>query len=433
MSKTIKNIKVGEEIWKWAKKIINYNRSITGKGTLDTLNFIKLINEDIKIKFASSRTKVFDWVIPDEWEVKEAYIEDTKKNKIINFKTNNLYVLNYSISVNKNLKLSELKKNIFTNPKVPKGIPYRTSYYNKKWGFCMEHSRFKKLKNEIYHVCIQSKFFKGKMYYGEFLKKGKSKKEILLSTYICHPSMANNETSGIVLLTALSRYIKSIKDSYYSYRIIFVPETIGSIYYIHKNLIKLKKNVVGGYVVSCVGDNKNYSYIETKYGDAISDKIAKFVFKENKIKFKLYSYLTRGADERQFGSPNINLPIGSILRTRHGRYKEYHTSLDNMQLVTKEGFETSFKLYQKVINVFESNRKYKLNVFCEPFFTKYSLTNHIGGDLIDELNLNISNFCAYCDGENDLIKLSEILNIKYETCVKIAEILYKNKIIRIIA
>ena len=426
--------KNGSKIYKWAKQIFPYNRSITGKDTLKTLKFIKNKLKSLKIIKVKSGTKVFDWVVPDVWNIKKAYISDLKDNKIIDFKNNNLHVVGYSKPIKKIIAFSELKKNLHTLKKLPKAIPYRTSYYKKDWGFCIEYEKFKKLKNQKYKILINSKFEKGHLNYGELLIKGSSKKEILLSTYICHPSMANNEVSGPVLLTAISQYILSLKNRYYSYRIIFIPETIGSIIYIKKNFEKLKKDVVAGYILTCVGDNFNFSYLETKNKNTLTDKVAKKIFKDSKIKYKNYSFLKRGSDERQFSSPGIDLPIGSIMRSKYGTYNYYHTSLDDMNFVSEKGFEGSYNIYKNVVDLLEINKTYKYNIICEPFLTKYKLRNTLGGTAKEKNNnlINISNFLAYIDGYKDLIDLSELLKIEIQELNEIAKTLLKNKIIKIL-
>ncbi len=423
---------IGKEIYSWAKDIFYYNRSITGKDTVKTLKYIQKKIPKLKIKSFRSGKKVYDWVIPYEWNVKDAYIEDNKGNKLLDFKVNNLHLMGYSTPINKIMNLKDLKKKLHTIKNIPNAIPYRYSYYLKDWGFCIEYNKYKRLRNKKYKVFINSSFKKGKLPYGELLIKGKTKKEILLSTYICHPSMGNNEVSGPVLLTALIRYIYKIKNLYYSYRIIFIPETIGSIAYIHRNLKSLKKNVVGGYVVTCVGDNKSFSYLETKNKNTLSDKVALKAFNTLGIKYKIYSFLHRGSDERQFNSPGVDLNIGSIMRSKYGEYKEYHTSLDNLNFISDKGFEGSYNIYKKVIELLEINRVYKNIKICEPFYTKYKLRSSTDGTYNSKRVIDhyCSNICAYLDGKNDLIDLSNILSLDIDNLNEIIKVLKHKKIIK---
>ena len=421
--------KKGDEIYSWAKNIFFHNRSLTGKGTLKTLNFIKTKIPRLKIKKFKSGKKVFDWIIPNEWNVNHAYIEDLNGKRLVDFNDNNLHLVGYSVPVNKIINFKKLKKKIHTIKKLPNAIPFRYSYYSKDWGFCLEYNKYKKFKNTDYKVVIDSSLKKGNLFYGELLIKGKSKKEILLSTYICHPSMGNNEVSGPVLLTAISRYLIKKNNLFYSYRIIFIPETIGSIAYIHKNLRLLKSRVVGGYVVTCVGDNKKFSYLETKNKDTLSDKIAKKAFELNNIKYRKYSFLERGSDERQFNSPGVDLNIGSIMRSKYGTYKEYHTSLDNLNFISPKGFQGSFDIYKNVIDLFEINRIYKSKNYCEPFFTKYKLRDNLLGEQYSKNSYDYSNICAYLDGKLDLIDLSKILSMNIYKLHEIIKLLEAKKII----
>ena len=268
-----------------------------------------------------------------------------------------MHVLNFSKSIKKKLSYKKLIKNIFFLKGQPNAIPYVTSYYSQNWGFCMAYNQFKSLKkNSKFFVKINSKFKSGKMYYGEILIKGKSKKEILLSTNICHPSMGNNETSGIVVTARLCQWINKLKNRRYSYRIIFIPETIGSIAYINKNFAKLKKNVFAGFVVVCVGVDCIPSYLPSRLGNTISDHAALISIKKNSKKFKRFSFLERGSDERQFCSEKVNLPICSIMSRKYGDYKEYHTSLDNMNYISAKGLRKSFKIIKDAILTLENTK-----------------------------------------------------------------------------
>jgi len=269
---------VGKKIHDLAKQLWPINRSITGEGVVNTLKILKRIVPDLEIKSIKSGTKVFDWTIPDEWVIQNAWVKDPSGKKIIDFKVNNLHLVGYSTPVNQTVSLENLNKHLHSSKEQPNAIPYVTSYYNKNWGFCIKHNLRKKLKKGKYKVFIDSKFkSNGKLTYGEILIPGKSKKEIFLSTYICHPSMANNELSGPCVTIFLANWIKCLKKKKFSYRIIFVPETIGSIAYISKNLKKMKKNINAGYNICCIGDNRSYSYLSSRNSNTISDQVAKHV------------------------------------------------------------------------------------------------------------------------------------------------------------
>ena len=288
---------------KLAKKIFPLNRSLTGKGNLETLRILKQVNPLLKIfKFRTGKN-VFDWKIPKVWDVKSAYIITPENKKICDFKKNNLHLVGYSAPINKKIRLSKLEKNLFSIPKLPKAIPYVTSYYKKNWGFCIAHNERRKLSDGIYNVKIDTSFKNGYLHYGQIFIKGRLKKEIIFSTYICHPSMANNEISGIVVAIYLSNFIKKKKRKF-SYRIIFAPETIGAIAFISKNLEKLKKNVVSGYILTCVGDQRAYSFVPSRNSNSLSNKIAIKTLKKISPKVKYYKWKDRRSDERQYCSPD---------------------------------------------------------------------------------------------------------------------------------
>ena len=348
---------IDKHMYNWASDLFPINRSITGKGVRDTLKYIKNILPDLKIHEIKSGTKIFDWEIPDEWNIDEAYIEDESGKKIVDFKENNLHVLNYSVPVDMYLNLDELDKHLYSIEDQPDLIPYVTSYYNRRWGFCLTHNKRKSLKNQKFHVVIKSQLNPGFLNYGEIIIPGKSSKEILLSTYVCHPSMANNEVSGPVVTTALAKYISEIKDRRYSYRIIFIPETIGAIAYLKYNFEIMKRNIDAGFILTCVGDNRSYSFMPSRLGKTLTDRIALHIIKEFYPQTINYSFLERGSDERQFCTPLVDLPVVSLMRTKYGKYPEYHTSGDNMTLISEDGLLGGFEINQKCIKALEINFK----------------------------------------------------------------------------
>ena len=422
---------IGKNIFNFSKKIWPYNRSITGKGVLNTLNDIKKIIPSLKIKKVKSGKKAFDWNVPNEWEIKDAYIINPKGNKICSLKKNNLHLVGYSCPINKKMKFSELDKKLYSLPKIPNAIPYNTSYYKKDWGFCISHNERKKLSRKgLYKVYINSKIKKGFLHYGELLIKGKSKKEVFLSSYICHPSMANNEISGPAVLTYIAKWISELKNRRYSYRVIFIPETIGSIIYLSKNLKQMKKNILFGYNLTCVGDERNYSIIPTKYSNTITDKISLHVIKNIYNKYKVYHWKDRASDERQYCSPGIDLPVVTLCRTKPGDYKEYHTSLDKLgTVVTSKGLEGGFELVKKCLEAIEFNFYPTTKIKGEPFLSKRKLDRAINEEYKHSLSKKISDTLTYCDGKNDLIDIAEKLDIPVWKLYDIFLILKKNKLI----
>ena len=402
---------IGQDIHDFASKLWPLNRSLTGKGLRETLYQISKHLTNLKIKSVKSGTKAFDWTVPQEWNVKEAYIITPGGKKICDYSQNNLHLVGYSTPFEGKISFDELKKNLYTLPDQPNAIPYVTSYYKKRWGFCLSQEQFNRLENGIYKVVIKSSLFDGKLNYGELLIEGKSKKEIFLSTYICHPSMANNELSGISTLTFLAKWLQEINNLDFSYRIIFVPETIGSIVYLSKHHKDMKKKIFAGFNVSCVGDDRAYSYLPSRDGKTISDMIAKHVLKWIDPNFIKYSWLDRGSDERQYCAPGIDLPIASILRTKYGAYPEYHTSLDNLEnVVTPKGLDGGYWAIRKAIEAIERNKKYKITVLCEPQMDKRLLYPTLSTKDKNKETKLMMNFISLCDGQASLVEIAESLN-----------------------
>jgi aminopeptidase-like protein len=412
-------------------------RSITGEGIRKTLQIIKKEFPKLKIYYSSSGKKVFDWKIPAEWNVTNAYVLDKNNKKIVDFKKNNLHVISYSTPVNKILKKDELLNRLYTNKKVPDGIPYVTSYYKKYWGFCCSYNQKKNIekiynKRDRFTVTIDSSFKKnGKLTYGELIIPGKSKQEILISTYICHPSMANNELSGpIVSMALIKHFIK--KKLQKTLRFIFIPETIGSIVFLDKNLKYLQKNLIGGYNLSCIGDDRMHSCMFSKYGNTLADHSLTEAYKKLNIRPKIYSFLKRGSDERQYNSPGIELPIASIFRTKYGEYPEYHTSLDNFDVVTQKGLLGGYSVAKTSIEILLKKIIPKNLVLCEPNMGKrglYPTLSKLSKNEKKPLIREKMNFLIYSDGKNDLKKISSLIKLNYSKTYKIYKLLLKKKLI----
>ena len=421
--------KLSSEMYSWAKALFPINRSITGSGVRETLEYFKKIVPSLKILSFPTGFKAFDWTVPQEWSLKEAYIEDKKGNRVIDFKNNNLHVVGYSKPVKKYLEYDELKNNLHFIKDQPNAIPYVTSYYNKEWGFCLTYNQFLKLKKEKYYVNIDSSFKDGILNYGEIVIKGKSEKEIFISSYICHPSMANNELSGPVLAMALARELLK-QEKKYTYRIILIPETIGSLCYLKKNLKKLKKNVIAGYNITCVGDEKGFSYLPSRNGDTLADRAALNILKSNVADFKKYTWFDRGSDERQYCWPGIDLPVCSIMRSKYGEYAEYHTSLDNMRFISKSGLFESFAIYSDVLGVIERNDKFITTTLGEPKLDKRGLYSTLSKKGDSNYSRDILNFLSICDGNNDLIEISNILEIPVSQIMDLKNMLLSKKLIK---
>ena len=402
----------GDEIYGLAKALWPLNRSLTGEGVRKTLKEIQNVIPDLKVYDVPSGTEVFDWIIPKEWHVNEAWIKTPSGKKICNFNENNLHLVGYSIPFKGKLSLDELQNHLYSLENQKDAIPYITSYYKERWGFCLSQDNRDKLEEGEYEVFIDSKLFDGFLTYGELIIKGETESEIFLSTYICHPSMANNELSGPCVTSYLAKWITSLEKRKFSYRIIFIPETIGSITYLSKNIKTMKKNIIAGYNISCIGDNRAYSYLPSRNGKTISDKIAKHVLSHIDNNFIEYKWSDRGSDERQYCSPNVDLPIASIMRTKFGEYPEYHTSLDNLDnVVTPDGLMGGFLALKKAITAIEKNSFPMIKVLGEPQLGKHGLYPSIGGPKASEELRVMMNLITHADGKKDLIDIAEICNI----------------------
>ena len=358
-------------MYKWAEDLFPICRSITGPGVRETLGYIQKLIPDLKIHSIKSGETVFDWQVPLEWTIKDAYIADSSGEKIIDFRVNNLHVVSYSEPVDRTLNLDELQQHLHSIPSQPNAIPYITSYYSLSWGFCITEDQRQTLKNDSYRVVIDSELKSGVLNYADLVIKGQTKKEVFLSTYICHPSMGNNELSGPVVATALAKWAQALNNPYYTYRFVFIPETIGSIVYLSQHIEHLKKNVIGGFNITCVGDERSWGLVTSRYGNNISDQIGEYILKTYHPNFIKYSWLDRGSDERQYCAPGVDLPISSITRSKYGEYPEYHTSLDNFDVVTQKGLNESLEIYLKCIDIFEKN----FATYCG---TKYAVTTSNG-------------------------------------------------------
>jgi aminopeptidase-like protein len=410
-------------------------RSLTGAGVRKTLKIVKKEFPSLKICKIPSGAKAFDWKVPPEWNVKDAYILDKNNKKIIDFKKNNLHLVGYSIPVDKFFFKKKLFNHIYSLPKQPKAIPYITSYYKKYWGFCVTHNeklKFNKnYKNsDRFKVIIKSNLnSQGYLNYGELILNGKSKQEILISTYLCHPSMANDDLSGPIVSMCLINHFSKIKNLEKTIRFIFIPETIGSITYLSRNLPYLKANVVGGFNLTCIGDERQHSCMFSKYGNTPSDRAIVEAYNKLKIKFKKYSFLERGSDERQYNSPGVDLPIASIFRTKYGKFSEYHTSLDNFNLVTEKGVRGGFNVAKEAIKILNKKKLPKNKILCEPQMGKRSLYPTLSRKSEKGNTRHYMNFLQYADGKNDLYDISNILKIKYNKTLKIYNILKKHQLI----
>ncbi|MEN8203756.1 MAG: DUF4910 domain-containing protein [Bacteroidota bacterium] len=409
-------------MYQLVKELFPYCRSITGNGVRQTL---KTIQKSIPLELIEipTGTKVLDWEIPEEWNISDGYILDDKANKIVDFKELNLHVLNYSTPVNKKVSLQELKDHTFTLPAHPDLIPYRTSYYQKKWGFCMSQNQLDSLSEGEYQVYIDSEHKKGSLSYGELYIKGNSSKEVLISTHICHPSLANDNLSGISVATFLAQYLLG-RTLNYSYRFLFIPGTIGSIAWLSRNEDKLE-HIEHGLTITLLGDQSNFTYKRSRRGNSEIDKIAEYYLEQNYPKHTILDFIPYGYDERQYCSPGFNLPVGCFTRNTFGEFKEYHTSGDNLEFISEEKLQESLQALQDILEIAEHSRSYiNTNPKGEPQLGRRGLYEKIGGTNDSKLTqlaslwvLNLS------DGSNTLMDIAIRSGIEFEVIVEASEAL----------
>lgn len=401
----------GEKMHALAKTLWPICRSLTGNGVRDTFKVIQQILPELTVYEVPTGQKCFDWTVPKEWNINTAYIKDSKGNLVVDFNQSNLHVVGYSTPINQKMSLDELSGHIHTLKDQPNAIPYITSYYSPYWGFCMTHDAFEQLQPDTYEVMIDSTLEDGSMSYGELIIKGESDEEVFLSTYVCHPSMANNELSGPCVATYLAKWLMSQSHLKYTYRIVFIPENIGSIYYLSKHLDHLKEKVIAGFNISCIGDDRAYSFIPSRNEATLSDQVAKHVLSHLAPDYITYPFAESGSDERRYCSPGVDLPIASILRSKYNCYPEYHTSLDDLNFVTPTGLEGGFNVLKKAIEVIEKVNTFELTLLCEPQLGKRGLYPSLSTKETNAIVSNMLNFISYCDGKLSTVEIAEKLNL----------------------
>jgi aminopeptidase-like protein len=422
---------LGQELHQFATELYPICRSITGRGIRETLARIRE-RVPLRISEVPTGTHVFDWTVPKEWNIQDAYVKDRNGKRVVDFRQFNLHVMNYSTPVHATMPLSELKPHLFTLPEHPDWIPYRTSYYKEDWGFCLSHNQMLALQEGDYEVCIDSTLEDGHLSYGECYVGGRSSDEVLISCHACHPSLANDNLSGLTVATFLAELLSG-RDLHYSYRFLFIPGTIGAITWLARNHENAKR-IRHGLVLTGIGDAGVFHYKKSRRGNAEIDQAAAHVLRHCNRSAEILEFSPYGYDERQYCSPGFNLPVGCLMRSVWGTFPEYHTSADNLDFIRAEQLAESLTVCAAIVDVLENNRRYRnLNPFCEPQLGKRDLYRSTGGNSIGaEINarlwvLNLS------DGENSLLDIAERSGIPFLLVRDAAEILSERGLLSIVS
>jgi len=410
--KTLGRQDSGKALYDFVEELYPLCRSITGEGVRETLRLVQK-RIPLDIHEVSSGTQVFDWTVPLEWNIRDAYVKNRRGERVIDFMVSNLHVVNYSQPIRKLMKLEELKPHLHTLHEHPDWVPYRTSYYKDNWGFCLSQKQLSKMADEEYEVCIDSSLTQGTLTYGECYLPGASTDEVLISCHVCHPSLCNDNLSGIAVATFLALNLAE-QDRRYSYRFLFIPGTIGSITWLatHEQVIPRIKH---GFVLTGVGDAGPFTYKRSRQGDAEIDHVMAQVLKQAGEPYKLIDFFPYGYDERQYCSPGFNLPVGCLMRTPHGEYPEYHTSADSLDFIKPQSLVGSLEHCLAVINVLEHNHRYmNQNPKCEPQLGKRGLYRAVAGhqakqsrELVLLWVLNLS------DGKHSLLDIAERADVPF--------------------
>jgi aminopeptidase-like protein len=404
-------------------------RSLTGNGVRQTLRTLQEQYIPLVIHEVPTGTRVFDWTVPKEWNIRSASVDNRRGERVIDFARSNLHVLGYSVPIRQRMRLEQLKPHLFTTPDYPDWIPYRTSYYTENWGFCLSHNQMLSLEEGEYDVVIDSSLEEGSLTYGEFLVPGQTDDEVLISTHICHPSLCNDNLSGIAVATLLARHLSRLSPRY-SYRFVFVPGTIGPITWLSRNEANTSR-IKHGLVVVCVGDPGRFTYKKSRRGNAEVDRAVIRALGDAGVAHEVIEFSPYGYDERQYCSPGFNLPVGVLSRTPHGRFPQYHTSADDLAFVRPESLGESFAMYLRVFDILESNRKYlNTNPKGEPQLGRRGLYGAIGGQqdrsARETAMLWVLNMA---DGDHSLLDICQRSGLTFEAIKDAARLLERHALL----
>jgi aminopeptidase-like protein len=403
-------------------------RSITGNGVRQTLEILGR-QVPLQVTEVPSGTEVLDWTVPKEWNIRGGWIARVGGERVVDFASSNLHVLNYSTSVNRRISRAELEGHLYSIPDQPDWVPYRTSYYAERWGFCLSQKQRDALTDPEYDICIDSTLEPGHLTYAECVIKGRTEDEILLTTHICHPSLCNDNLSGIAVATFLLKQLQALAPLHYTVRVLFIPGTIGSICWLSQNRagVSLVKH---GLSLVCLGDGQPFTYKRTLHGDREVDRVMAYVLAASGQPHKVIDYFPYGYDERQFNSPGFGLPVGSIMRAEHGQFPEYHTSADNLAFVAPQHLEQSLELCLAVVNLLSDNRRYRnLRPYGEPQLGKRGVYKALGGAHIKDHQLAIFWVLALSDGEHGLLQIAQRSGLAFTLIRDAARLLQQQELL----
>ena len=421
---------IGQDIFALAAKIYPICRSITGDGVRETLRELA-VHIGLDIHEVPTGTPVFDWTVPREWNIRDAYIKDGRGERIVDFANSNLHVMSYSVPVRQQISLDELKKHLHTLPDQPDLIPYRTSYYAENWAFCMAHRQFENLRDETYEVLINSSLEDGYLTYGEYLHKGETEDEFLFTAHICHPSLANDNCSGLALLTHLAKRIAGVRTRY-SYRFLFAPGTIGAITWLARNEQNTDR-IKNGLVISMVGDGGGPTYKRSRRGNTAIDRAMIHSLRHSGLIPTILEFSPYGYDERQYCSPGFNLPVGLFQRSKFGAIPEYHTSADSLDFIRPDHLDQSYRLIVETIDLIESDVVYSNTIpKCEPQLGKRGLYGAIGGDKdAAAANMAMLWILNLSDGTHSLLEIAERAGLPFGTVRSTADLLREHGLLKL--
>lgn len=418
----------GGELFEMISALYPICRSITGNGLRESLRRLQSY-VGLTLCEVPTGTRVFDWVVPKEWNIRDAYIKDSRGARVIDFQNSNLHVVNYSLPVKQRMHLSELRKHLFTLPETPDWIPYRTSYYKETWGFCLSQRQLDSLAEEEYEVCIDASLESGSLTYGEFRIQGEIDDEVLFSCHSCHPSLCNDNLSGMTVAAKLAQLLSGMQVRY-SYRFLWIPGTIGAITWLARSEAILPR-IKHGLVLSCVGDPGRFNYKRSRRGNAEIDRVVEHVLRQTEDDFVVSDFSPYGYDERQYCSPGINLPVGCFMRTPNGKYPQYHTSADDLSLIRAEALAQSFQRLLRIVQTLEANQTYlNQNPKCEPQLGRRGLYRNMGGTSGNRFEESLMWVLNFSDGSHSLLDIAERSGLDFNELDQAAKALLKCDLLR---